>query len=181
MNHKHGTQKKVSVILSVYNSERFLRQCLDSIIRQTLKDIEIICVDDDSDDNSYQILQEYAAKDDRITAVKQRHGGAGKARNTGLELAGGEYLSILDSDDFFEPDMLEKAYLAAEQYHAEIVVFRADFFDQHKYNFVPCNYSIKPDMLPALQKKLADATAGEVQIQTENEDVRPEFVNIDTE
>ena len=162
MNHKHGTQKKVSVILSVYNSERFLRQCLDSIIRQTLKDIEIICVDDDSDDNSYQILQEYAAKDNRITVVKQTHGGAGKARNTGLDLAGGEYLSILDSDDFFEPDMLEKAYLAAEQYHAEIVVFRADFFDQHKYNFVPCNYSIKPDMLPQTDTFSADDIADRI-------------------
>ena len=100
---------KVSVILPVYNVSDYLRQCMDSIVGQTLKDIEIICVDDGSTDDSLAILKEYEAKDQRVKVIQQANAGAGAARNKGLEIATGEYLSFLDSDDFFEPDMLEKA------------------------------------------------------------------------
>ena len=140
---------KVSVLLSVYNMETYLRSCLDGIIHQTLEDIEIICVDDASTDNSLSILQEYAAKDPRITVVSQEHSGAGTARNTALKLAKGKYLSILDADDLFDPKMLEHAYQAAERTEAQIVVFRTDFYNDITHCFEPCDYSIKPEMLPA--------------------------------
>ena len=97
---------KVSVILPVYNVSDYLRQCMDSIVGQTLKDIEIICVDDGSTDDSLAILKEYEAKDQRVKVIQQANAGAGAARNKGLEIATGEYLSFLDSDDFFEPDMV---------------------------------------------------------------------------
>ena len=106
---------KISVIIPVYNGETYLAQCLDSIIGQTLKEIEIICVNDGSKDRTQQILEKYAEKDSRIQIISQENGGAGAARNAGLRIARGEYLSILDGDDFFEPDMLEKAYKKAKE------------------------------------------------------------------
>ena len=93
---------KVSVILPVYNASDYLHQCMDSIVGQTLKDIEIICVDDGSTDNSLDILKEYEQKDKRVKVIQQKNAGAGAARNNGLSIATGEYLSFLDSDDFFE-------------------------------------------------------------------------------
>ena len=117
---------KVSVILPVYNASDYLHQCMDSIVGQTLKDIEIICVDDGSTDNSLDILKEYEQKDKRVKVIQQKNAGAGAARNNGLSIATGEYLSFLDSDDFFEPDMLEKAYEKAKGSNAQIVVFRSD-------------------------------------------------------
>ena len=86
---------EISVIVPVYNSVRYMRQCLDSIVNQTFKDIEIICVNDGSTDSSLEILEEYASKDDRFVVINQENGGAGKARNTGLAAARGKYLSFL--------------------------------------------------------------------------------------
>lgn len=120
---------KVSVIMPVYNVENYLRQCLDSVINQTLKDIEIICVDDGSSDQSLKILQEYAAKDKRITVLKQNNLFAGVARNAGIAVAKGKYLSFLDSDDFFELDMLEEVYKVIEQEKSEIVFYRYTSYD----------------------------------------------------
>ena len=85
---------KVSVILPVYNTEKYLPECLDSIINQSLRDIEIICVDDGSTDSSLQILKEYAEKDKRIVVLEQNNSGAGIARNKGMEVAKGKYLSF---------------------------------------------------------------------------------------
>ena len=93
---------KVSVIIPVYNNGKYLRLMLDSIIGQSLKEIEIICVDDGSTDESACILQEYAQKDSRMIILTQKNAGAGIARNAGMEAAQGKYLSILDSDDWFE-------------------------------------------------------------------------------
>ena len=112
----------VSVIVPVYNVENYLRQCLDSIINQTLKDIEIICVDDGSTDKSLDILKEYKEKDDRITILQQQNQYAGVARNNGLKIAKGEYLSFLDSDDFFKPEMLEEMYNKAKEDNSDVVV-----------------------------------------------------------
>lgn len=100
----------VSVVIPVYNVEPYLCQCLDSVISQTLKDIEIICVDDGSTDNSLNILKEYANKDTRFIILQQENLHAGIARNAGLKIAKGKYIIFLDSDDFFELDMLEKMY-----------------------------------------------------------------------
>lgn len=105
---------KVSVILPVYNEEPYLRQCLDSICNQTLKEIEIICIDDGSTDRSFSILQDYEKSDNRIKVLTQKNQYAGVARNYGMQKATGKYLLFLDSDDFFEPDMIEKMYCRAE-------------------------------------------------------------------
>ena len=99
-----STTPKVSVIIPVYNVEDYLRQCLDSVINQTLKDIEIICVDDGSTDKSLEILHEYEKKDSRITVLTQKNQYAGVARNVGMSVATGKYFVFLDSDDFFEPE-----------------------------------------------------------------------------
>ena len=101
---------KVSVIIPVYNVEQYLKQCLDSVINQTLKDIEIICVDDGSTDCSLKILKEYAEKDNRITVISTPNVNAGHARNIGLKQAKGMYISFVDSDDWLDPDMLIKLY-----------------------------------------------------------------------
>lgn len=140
---------RVSVIIPIYNAEAFLRQCLDSVVNQTLKDIEVICVDDGSTDGSVGILREYAARDSRVRLIRQKNAGAGAARNQGLREAVGEYLSFLDSDDFFEPDMLEKAVEAAERYSADYVVFNSDQYHMDKNEFVPVPWvAVKKDMPP---------------------------------
>ena len=113
---------KVSVVIPVYNSAPFLRKCLQSVIGQTLPEIEIICVDDGSADESPAILQEYAKKDPRITVIRQSHYSAGIARNAGLSVAKGEYVQFLDSDDFFSPDMIETMLNVAKKDKSDIVV-----------------------------------------------------------
>lgn len=115
---------KVSVIIPVYNVEKYLRQNLESVQKQTLKDIEIICVDDGSTDSSCKIAEEFAAADSRFVVIKQQNGGAGAARNNGLRHAKGKYLSFLDSDDFFEPDMLEK-HMKRQRKQRRILLFSA--------------------------------------------------------
>ena len=116
---------KISVIIPVYNAADYLWQCLDTVIHQTLKDIEIILVDDGSTDNSLRICHEYAQKDDRIRVYHQENQGAGIARNTGLKLAKGKYLSFLDADDFFELNMLEKLYDRSFITNSDIVICRS--------------------------------------------------------
>ncbi len=121
---------KVSVIIPIYNGERYLRECLNTVVNQTLKEIEIICVDDGSTDNSLNILKEYAKKDKRITVLKQQNLYAGIARNAGLAVAKGEYLSFLDSDDFFELSMHEEMYQKAKEDDADIVVCGNNVYDE---------------------------------------------------
>ncbi len=125
MENKIDYEPKVSVIIPVYNVEDYLRECLDSVVNQTLREIEIICVDDGSTDKSLDILLEYAEKDNRITVLKQENLYAGVARNAGLAVARGEYLSFLDSDDFFELNMLEEMYKKAKKDGSDIVVCNA--------------------------------------------------------
>lgn len=124
---------KISVIIPVYNSEQYLRECLDSIVNQSLYEIEIICVDDGSTDNSLNILKEFAAKDCRITVIKQENLYAGIARNAGIAIAKGEYISILDSDDWFELSMYEKMYNAALERECDVVICGFNEFDQTKH------------------------------------------------
>lgn len=105
------TMVRISVLVAVYNAEKFLRECLDSLIGQTLSDIEIICIDDCSTDSSLEILNEYARKDCRIRILRnERNMGQAVARNRGLAAAEGEYITMLDSDDWFSPDALQSAY-----------------------------------------------------------------------
>ncbi len=113
--------KKISVIVPVYKVEEFLPQCLDSILAQTLTEMEIICVNDGSPDNSLKILEEYAKKDDRIVIINQKNGGLSSARNTGIKSATGEYIGFVDSDDWIEPDFYHNLYQAAKEHNADIV------------------------------------------------------------
>ena len=112
---------KTSVIIPVYNVEQYLPKCLDSVINQTLQDIEIICVNDESPDNCDKILAEYAQKDKRIIVLNEKNSGQGSARNRGLEIAKGKYIQFLDSDDYYEPNCCEEMYNLMEE-HKDIDV-----------------------------------------------------------
>ena len=131
---------KVSVIIPVYNVEKYLRQCLDSVLNQTLKEIEIICVDDGSTDASLDILREYERKDSRVKALCQKNQYAGVARNNGIKIAQGKYLVFLDSDDFFERDLLEVQYNQCETYGADIGLCAANLFDDAAQKFQPAGW-----------------------------------------
>lgn len=139
----------ISVIVPVYNAQRHLEQCLRSIMAQTWQNIEILCIDDGSTDQSPAILQQLAAEDARIRILRQENAGAGAARNLGLSHASGKYLSFLDSDDFFDASMLARALHAAEQDNAQIVIFGADFYNEKHGRYTPCTYSLRENMLPA--------------------------------
>ncbi len=113
---------KVSVIIPVYNVEKYLGECLDSILGQTLKDIEVICVDDGSTDGSPAILRDYTALDPRIRVIHQENAGAGPARNTGLAAATGEYVAFFDPDDWCDKEMFARIYDEAARTRSDIVI-----------------------------------------------------------
>lgn len=138
---------KVSVIIPVYNVAAYLPQCLDSVINQTLKDIEIICIDDGSTDVSLTILKEYAQKDKRITILHQQNLYAGVARNAGMSVARGKYLSFLDSDDFFEPTMLQEMFDCANKYDLDICVCNADIYNDKNQKFYPTTWMLRPNVI----------------------------------
>lgn len=115
--------KKVSVIVPVYNVEKYLRKCLDSLVNQTLKDIEIIVVNDGSPDNSQDIIDEYVEKYPKLVqSFIKKNGGQGSARNLGIEKAKGEFLSFIDSDDWIDKNMLEEMYNLAQKEKTDIVI-----------------------------------------------------------
>ena len=115
---------KISIIIPVYNTEKYLKKCLDSIINQTLKSLEIICIDDCSTDNSLNILKEYQLKDNRIKIIEQKENkGQGVARNLGLNIAEGEYIMFLDPDDWLELNALEILYKKSKETNADIIHF----------------------------------------------------------
>ena len=115
---------KVTIAVSVYNVEQFVRASMDCIVNQTMHDIEILCIDDASTDGTWKILQEYADKDSRIQIFRQdKNYGLSVSRNKAIELANGEYLIMLDGDDIFALDMVEKAYNKAIETHADMVLW----------------------------------------------------------
>ena len=128
---------KVSVIIPAYNAERYLNCCVDSVLNQTYKDFEIILVDDGSTDKSGEICDEYAEKDDRIRVIHKKNGGLSDARNSGIEAAKGEFLTFLDSDDYFHPEYLKILILNAEHYSADIAI---------------CNYIVKRETVPVFDE-----------------------------
>lgn len=113
---------KVSILVPIYNVEKYLEQCIESIINQTLKDIEIILVDDGSPDNCPQMCDNYAKKDSRIKVVHKKNGGLSSARNAGIEVATGDYIGFVDSDDYIELDMYEKMYIIAKENNVDFVM-----------------------------------------------------------
>lgn len=144
------TKPKVSIVVPIYNVEQYLEQCLDSILAQTLSDIEIILVDDGSKDSSGSICDTYAAKDNRVKVSHQPNSGYGKAVNLGFSQAQGEYLGIIESDDFIKPEMFEKLYLAAVQHDADIV--KSNFY---RYWSIPTERSEKANLLKRFAKNTA--------------------------
>lgn len=114
------SKPKVSIIVPIYNVEKYLRECVDSILAQELKEIEVILVDDGSPDNCGKIVDEYAAKDKRVVAVHQKNSGYSIAVNKGIDMAKGEYIGIIESDDWIEPDMYEKLYNNAKANNADV-------------------------------------------------------------
>ncbi len=113
---------KISIIIPVYNTEQYLKRCLESVCSQTLKDIEIICVNDSSSDNSLALLKEFEKRDNRIKIINlDKNEGASVARNSGLEIARGEYLGFVDSDDTVDLDFYEKLYSKAKSKNADVV------------------------------------------------------------
>jgi len=119
-------KKDVSVIIPVYNVEQYLEECLDSVINQTLNNIEIICVNDGSTDSSLGILEAYEKKDNRVRIISQENKGLSAARNTGMRLAEGKYIYYLDSDDYIEIDALEKLYQRAIQDDLDVLFCDGD-------------------------------------------------------
>ena len=112
----------ISVIIPVYNVEKYLRECLDSVLAQTYKNLEIILIDDGSSDNSGQICDEYAAKDSRIKVIHQVNQGVSAARNAGLKAARGQYIGFVDSDDYIKPDMYEYLYQLISKDNADVAM-----------------------------------------------------------
>ena len=115
------SQPSVSILVPCYNVEKYIHQCMDSIISQTLKDIEIICINDGSKDNTLSILKEYADKDKRIVIIDKSNSGYGDSMNQGLKKANGEYIGIVESDDFVEPNMFETLYKTAKENNVDVV------------------------------------------------------------
>ena len=113
---------KLSIIVPVYNVENYLSQCIDSILNQTLTDFELILIDDGSSDNSPRICDKYAKKDDRILVIHQENTGVSAARNAGMDVARGEYIGFVDSDDWIESDMYEVMLNIAEKKSLDIVI-----------------------------------------------------------
>lgn len=114
--------RKISVIVPVYNVEVYLRRCLDSLYKQTYRNLEVILIDDGSSDNSGTICEEYSRADERFLAVHQKHSGVSAARSKGLALAAGEYIGFVDSDDWIEKNMFERMLKALEENEADITV-----------------------------------------------------------
>lgn len=131
--------KKVSVIIPVYNTENYLAKCLDSVLKQNLKDIEVLCVNDGSTDGSLKILEEYAKKDERLTILNTSGRGIGFARNLALDNAKGEYIAFVDSDDYIHPDMFQEMYdLAVGDFLDVAICLIKKFNDNPSELFAPC-------------------------------------------
>ena len=130
---------KVSIIIPAYNSEKFIVKCLDSIIKQTLEEIEIICIDDGSTDNTKSLIAVFAEKDKRIKLLSQKNCGQSVARNYGIKEAKGEYIGFVDSDDWVDNDYFEKLYETAKKFDCDIAA--GNFYRQGKiFKSVKVNY-----------------------------------------
>lgn len=138
----------LSVVLTVYNMEACLSECLDSLIEQTYSDFEVICIDDGSQDSSLDILQRYAEQDKRLLVFTQENAGPAQARNAGLSMAHGTYVMLLDSDDIFEDSLFEKMILRAESMTADVVVCRSCEFDHETRIQSATDWAVKMDRIP---------------------------------
>ena len=132
---------KISIIVPVYNTAKYLDKCIQTLINQTLENIEIIFIDDGSEDNSVEILKNYAKKDKRIRILKQNHKRQGAARNYGLSIAQGEYIGFVDSDDWVKLDMFEKLYYQAKETDSDIVMCSMNTFEDGTNKIIVNTYN----------------------------------------
>lgn len=151
------TQELISVIIPVYQEEKYLARCLDSVIAQTYRNLEIVVVDDGSKDNSGKICDEYARIDSRIRVIHKENGGQSSARNVGLEAAHGKYIGFLDSDDWITSDMYMYLYTLISQYDADIAM---------------CSYSRKRGTLGQKQPE-------KISVYSDNDQIMKFFFRID--
>lgn len=124
-------QPKVSVIIPVYNLEKYLRRCLDSVINQSLSEIEVICINDGSTDSSLDILRNYENRDRRIRVINKENEGQGIARNIGINLAAGEYIGFVDGDDWIDPEMYETMYSIAKKNDLDMQICTMKRLDEY--------------------------------------------------
>ena len=173
---------KVSVIIPVYNAEQYLEQCMESVVQQTLSEIEIICVNDGSTDRSPEILEAYRNRDSRIRVYTQPNTGVGSARNRGLDQAAGEYIVFLDSDDFFEPDALEKLYGKITEDSADVCVFGMKYMSEEyeepiQYDVFPVKRRI-PEKMPFSMEDMPETILNFAFNLIWNKMYRREFLNV---
>lgn len=139
---------KVSVVMPFHNGKEFIDETMQCLINQSLKEIEIICVDDASTDGTLDILREYEKKDNRILVLEQKKANAGVARNLGMTYANGTYLLFLDSDDLFEADLLEQMYVQCEEMQADLCVCNADQFDNQSKKYIEKPQYLREKLIP---------------------------------
>lgn len=149
----------ISVIVPVYKVEKLLNKCVDSIINQTYKDIEIILVDDGSPDNCGTICDDYALKDSRIVVIHKKNGGLSSARNAGIDIAKGEYLMFVDSDDYVEPNFCEKAFQIIKENNVTCASFG---YFEHKNNIIRSLGTINPRIINAEEGILSVITSNDI-------------------
>ena len=131
---------KISIIIPVYNVEKYLSKCLDSVINQIYKNLEIILIDDGSPDNCGKICDEYAKKDSRIKVIHKENGGVSSARNIGLDIATGDYIGFIDSDDYIELDMFECLVNSIIKYNLDICECNFIIEEKNNISYVKCKY-----------------------------------------
>lgn len=155
----HLLSPAISVIIPCYNAEKYLDLCMRTVLNQTLRDLEIICIDDGSTDHTLEILNRYAEKDKRVRIFSQQNQFAGAARNLGLANARGEYVLFLDSDDFFEESLAQDAYSMANANNADVVLYDARYFDETTSSFRGgwfLNTTVLPENQPFSYKDCPD-------------------------
>ncbi len=141
-------QSRVSFIVPVYNVEAYLSQCVQSIFMQTMKEIEVICVNDGSTDRSGEMLDELARSDQRVKIIHQNNQGLAQARNVALKIASGEYVQFVDADDYIAPSMLEKTCFEADKTNADIVLFANSNLDNQTGKITPAPWSLRVKLIP---------------------------------
>ena len=169
----------VSIVVPVYNAERYLRQCLDSIVGQSFGDIEILCVDDGSEDGSHDILRGCADRDPRLKVLRQEKAGAGAARNLGLDRAVGDYLLFCDADDWLDRNMVRDLHHAACAKSADIAVSGVRYFDETRqvdFRERPLPRKVLDRTQPFAPADLGDRLFSSLRIQAWNKLFRREFV-----
>lgn len=140
---------KVSVIIPVYNTQKYLEKCLNSLLSQSLRDIEIICIDDGSTDNSLDILNKFAQNDKRIKVLTQKNKGQSVARNVGIRVAKGEYIGFIDSDDWADENMFEKLYKNANKYDSDISMCSISVYDEKTGEYSTKDPYLTLDLFPS--------------------------------